>query len=139
MTPGLGRSSGGGHGNPLPSTCLQPGPLQAEVLPESLELVTPLIFVPSQDWVLFTPIPSPNHTPIKGIRDGKLVFEQLNRYIDVVTEKRATKEKTVGTSLTVGWLRLHAPKCTGSILGRGTKFPHPTWHPIETNFKELWQ
>lgn len=60
------------------------------------------------------------------------MFEQSDRYIDVVT-KEQPRERTVGP-LWQSRVKAHAPKCTGSILDWGTKIPHPT-HAIETNFK----
>ena len=40
------------------------------------------------------------------------------------------KQKSLGTSLVVQWLRLHPSNAgnVGSIPGRETKIPHATWH-----------
>ena len=40
-----------------------------------------------------------------------------------------TQKHTMGTSLAIQWLQLHASNvgCMGSISGQGTKIPHTMW------------
>ena len=44
----------------------------------------------------------------------------------------AMKRKSLGTSLAVQWLRVHAPNTegTGLVPGRETKIPHAAWYGL---------
>ena len=81
------------------------------------------------------------------IRNLNLVSIDIQRVQELVSESRSpdlscrvssSRNKSIGTSLEVQWLRLHASNAGGtcSIPGWGTKIPHAAWHGQKKKKKE---